>query len=253
MAIAYAPNKDLLKEIHTSKISFCHYVDDVYTYHDFVTDDLSSITEEVLTQIRFDKVYNSIPNQWHRKMLKEGKLQSFLDAVPISSIVIRLMTYDHIPLRTDDERKSKSAYTSTSFEPFKHYVYSDGLWLEVLRSHWTGGFDNGIFVDNHGTLSRELVRLLMLMVDKYGHKSNWNQYSYLDEMKDMAIEALIGNRKVLRFDENKSDNPFAYCTSIISNMFKRVWNIEHEQQSLRDDLLQSYGRSASYTRMAEDK
>ena len=55
----------------------------------------------------------------------------------------------------------------------------------------------------------------MLMVNRYSAKANWRNYTYLDEMKSIAImQLLLG---VLKFNEAKSDNPFAYLTTAITN------------------------------------
>ena len=71
----------------------------------------------------------------------------------------------------------------------------------------------------------------------------------MDEMKGSAILQLIAMG--LQFDENKSDNPFAYCTTFLSNSFTRVLNIEKQHQSVRDDLLQEAGSNPSFTRQLE--
>ena len=70
--------------------------------------------------------------------------------------------------------------------------------------------------------------------------------TYNDEMRGQAILQLaqIG----LQFDESKSDNPFSYFTSIVSNSFIRVINIEKRNQNIRDDILEMNGLNPSYTR-----
>lgn len=70
--------------------------------------------------------------------------------------------------------------------------------------------------------------------------------TYNEEMKGQAILQLtqIG----LQFDESKSDNPFAYFTSAVTNSFVRVINLEKQNQSVRDDLLEMHGLNPSYSR-----
>ena len=70
--------------------------------------------------------------------------------------------------------------------------------------------------------------------------------TYNDEMRSQALLQLsqIG----LQFDENKSQNPFAYYTAAITNSFTRVLNIEKRNQNLRDDILEINGLTPSYTR-----
>jgi hypothetical protein len=52
----------------------------------------------------------------------------------------------------------------------------------------------------------------------------------------------------LRFNEAKSQNPFAYYTAAIHNSFCRVLNTEKKNQNIRDDLLEVNGLNPSYTR-----
>lgn len=70
--------------------------------------------------------------------------------------------------------------------------------------------------------------------------------TYNDEMRSQALLQLsqIG----LQFDESKSQNPFAYFTSVITNSFTRVLNIEKRNQNIRDDILEMNGMNPSFTR-----
>ena len=65
-------------------------------------------------------------------------------------------------------------------------------------------------------------------------------------MKNSAILQLtyVG----LRFNEAKSQNPFAYYTAAITNSFTRILNIEKKNQNIRDDILEMNGLNPSWTR-----
>jgi len=52
----------------------------------------------------------------------------------------------------------------------------------------------------------------------------------------------------LQFNEDKSQNPFAYYTAAITNSFTRVLNIEKKSQNIRDDILEQNGLNPSWTR-----
>lgn len=73
--------------------------------------------------------------------------------------------------------------------------------------------------------------------------------TYNDEMRSQALLQLsqIG----LKFDESKSENPFAYYTAAVKNSFTRVLNIEKRNQNIRDDLLEMNNLEASYTRQLD--
>lgn len=99
--------------------------------------------------------------------------------------------------------------------------------------------------------------MLLLIVDNYSGSANWNQYTWLDEMKAEAIAHLVTGSKfkatpmVLRFDfsysENKGikANPFSFITTAIYRVFIRV-NAEYKDQLLiRNELLNEAGATGS--------
>jgi hypothetical protein len=68
----------------------------------------------------------------------------------------------------------------------------------------------------------------------------------VDEMRGTALMQLsyVG----LKFDESKSDNPFAYYTATVNNSFTKVLNMEKRNQNIRDDILIEQGYLPSYSR-----
>lgn len=75
--------------------------------------------------------------------------------------------------------------------------------------------------------------------------------SYLDEMKSQARMQLIVAG--LKFDECRSQNPFAYFTTIMTNAFTGVFHEEKKSQSIRDDILTKLGHEPSHTRQVENE
>jgi hypothetical protein len=65
-------------------------------------------------------------------------------------------------------------------------------------------------------------------------------------MRGAALMQLI--QVGLKFNELKSDNPFAYYTAIVTNSFTRVLLNEKKMQNIRDDILEENGLSPSWTR-----
>lgn len=240
--IKYINNKELLAEIHNSKKSFCSFVEPQYANFDVIVHSVDDITDELIEQVR------------EKKSKPRGKPNIPLADIPPESIVVRVMTYEHIPLDPDRVRKSRDtdeSYARTSFKPFKHYIKTTEGLKEVCRSHWVGGFDNGHFKADGGRISNRLAMMFMLLVERYSRRGNWRGYTYVDEMRSQALLQLsqIG----LQFDESKSDNPFAFYTTAIRNCFTRVLNLEKKNQNIRDDMLIIAGASPSYTRQIENE
>lgn len=241
--IKYLTNKELLAEIARCKISYCTFTDPKYSNYDAIVQSLASLTPLFLQEV-LDKLNSKLP-EGEAPRTKEG-------------LVMRVMTYDHVPI--DPERKRKSRVTNmnharTNFPPFKHYVLKiiDGeeIWEEVGRSHWKGDFETGNFTIEKGRMSERLGTMFMMLVERYSGRSNWRGYSYRDEMCGLALTHLA--QVGLQFDESKSTNPFAFFTTTISHCFTRTLNLEKKNQSIRDDLLVNMGMSPSYTRQIENE
>lgn len=264
----YLNNKELLKEIHKSKLSFCYVEDQAYFQHDHIIHDMDQLDDAVLAeakQTRADRIANQMFNkaleEWEntpgRKAKDKPRQVTFKfdgSEIPLEDIVIRFMTFDHIPLEPGRKNKPKSIadhHAKCNFPPFKHLAWRNNQWEEVVRSHWRGDLTDGKFSVTKGKITEKLASMMMMLCHRYSMRSNWRGYTYVDEMRSHALVQLsqIG----LYFDESKSANPFAYYTAAITNSFTRVLNLEKKNQNLRDDLLQQAGQMPSFTRQLDDE
>jgi len=254
--VNYLNNKDILKEIHKSKNSFCYFLQPDYADYDLIiTTPIEKISKAKilearknrstrLTQLKADEL------GLRKKEIAEHEIK--LKDVQDTDVIIRVVTWDHIP--DDPDRKSNpktiaDTKVKLNFIPFKHYKLNDNNdWEEVGKSHHIG---HNQFSSTHGRMTNKLGMMFLKLCDRYGSRSNWRGYTYNDEMRAQALVQLsqIG----LQFDESKSDNPFAYYTAAITNSFTRILNVEKKHQSLRDDILESHGMSPSYTRQMENE
>ena len=255
--VNYLNNKDMLKEIHRSKNSFCEYVDLKYSDYDVIIETLQEIyLPEVqekaktvraarLAAIAYEAALLANPgvSKADKPRLSEFKVKP--DTIPINDLVFRVLGFDHIPLAPGRKKSPKSTadnHMKLNFYPFKHFIIEDGVTKEVGRSH----SKNGKFSLERGSITNKLAKMFILMVNKYAQRGNWRGYTYLDEMKGQALLQLA--QMGLQFDEYKSDNPFSYYTASVSNSFTRVLNLEKKNQDLRDDLLIDSGASPSFSR-----
>lgn len=102
-----------------------------------------------------------------------------------------------------------------------------------------------------GRLTNKLARMLMLLTDRYSRKANFNGYSFREDMVSVALVNLCQN--ALKFNPEKSSNPFAFYTTAIKNSFLQYIIDEQYQRNVRDSLLVESGREASYSYMEKHK
>ena len=260
--VKYLNNKDLLKQIHLSKMSFCWIKSPQYDYPDIIINKEDEITADVILEAKTNKAgkmkdfaYQQAVAGYEGPANKKPRQKDFLvdpEDIADDDVVVRKMTYEHIPLepgRKKNPRNEAETKAKVNFPPFKHYGLVSGEWVEVARSHWKGGPKSGKFSVDHGSITNELGKMYLKLVDRYSQRSNWRGYTYVDEMRGQALLqlAMIG----LQFNEAKSDNPFAYYTAAVNNSFTRVLNIEKKNQNIREDILIDSGHLPSYSRQIQ--
>jgi hypothetical protein len=279
--VNYLNNKDILKEIHASKSTYCYFTKQEYHQYDLIIDTPQNPLEKSLEQISKPKNIKAAKEIRAARILAQTGEEVKLKDIPNTDLVFRVMTWDHIPVSPKQPRKvvvKKTAkdilefddidedslfedledektkdevddmvHVKVNFPPFQHYKLDEaGSAVCVGKSHWTGGIKTGEFSKDHGKITDKLARMFIMLCEKYAMKYNWRGYTYNDEMRNSAILQLtyVG----LRFNEAKSANPFAYYTAAITNSFCRVLNTEKRNQNIRDDILEMNGLNPSYTR-----
>lgn len=83
-----------------------------------------------------------------------------------------------------------------------------------------------------GVISEELGRMLLLIAKNLSNKGNFINYTWKD---DMIQEAVLTCCKYLKnFDLKKSNNPFAYITTICSHSFVNYINKQKKHSEIKD-------------------
>ena len=281
--VNYLNNKDILKEIHTSKNTYCTYKNpDKDHKYDFIVDmPTESIEKSLEYALKPETIEQAQINHANRIDL-ENEVKDVTDpkSIPVTDLVFRVMTWDHVPVapkaprKTDKKKTAKDIFefeddveeelaeledpttkgeiddmvhVKVNFPPFQHFkLDKNGSFKCIGKSHWIGDLKKGEFSKDHGQITNKLAKMYIMMCEKYAMKFNWRGYTYNDEMRNSAILQLtyVG----LRFNEAKSANPFAYYTAAITNSFCRVLNSEKRNQNIRDDILEMNGLNPSWTR-----
>lgn len=102
-----------------------------------------------------------------------------------------------------------------------------------------------------GALSNELAEMLMMLTRKYAQRPCFSGYTYKEDMISEAMTNLCQN--ALKFNPDKSKNPFAFYTSCINNSFLQFLNVEKKHRRIRDQLLIDMGENPSYNFIEEHK
>jgi hypothetical protein len=130
--------------------------------------------------------------------------------------LVKLWSRDHLP---DD-------YV-TPFAPFR--LVRDSVTIASAFVDRSG--DPSI----HGRLTDRLGVLIYNLVINYSRKPNWSNYTYLDEMISHALEAAMV--PVLRYDERKSNNPFAFLTTNTFYAFAKIQKREAQVNRHRNAIV----------------
>jgi len=268
--VNYLNNRDILKEIHLSKNTYCSYRNPATDHqYDIILPSLSKINQRTIAEAR--------RNRADRIKRETGEAVNE-KKIPNTDLVFRITCWDHIPKAPKKPTKAQAKkqkldellaledveensdlddllevpvldmnHVRLNFPPFWHYRLDENKQPFVVgKSHWRGTLDGGEFCRDHGKMTNKLATMFIKLCERYATRSNWRGYTYNEEMRGQALLQLsqIG----LQFDESKSQNPFAYYTAAITNSFTRVLNIEKKMQNIRDDILEMNGLNPSWTR-----
>lgn len=253
--VNYLNNKDILKEIHKSKSTFCSYTDDDYADFDIILTDINKINIRTIAEAKRNKAKKLSQQAFETRKaagekIKQADCEVDYRKITKEELIFRIMTFDHIPEEPGRKKNPKSVADTKvklNFPPFQHFKFNEQDELVCVgKSHWEGGMENGGFSKSHGKATNKLAMMWMKLCDRYATRGNVRGYTYNDEMRGQAILQLaqIG----LQFDESKSQNPFAYYTAAVTNSFVRVINLEKRNQNIRDDILEMNNMNPSYTR-----
>lgn len=280
--VNYLNNKDILKEIHSSKNTYCVFLKPEDHRYDFIVDmPTESLEKSLEFAYKPENIQLARETRASRLSLEAGEKDSIDPlSIPMTDLVFRVMTWDHVPVAPKQPRKvdkKKTAkdffefdsdqdeifsdledpttakevddmvHVKVNFPPFQHYRLDKNNTFKCIgKSHWIGDLKKGEFSKDQGNITNKLAKMYIMMCEKYAMKFNWRGYTYNDEMRNSAILQLtyVG----LRFNEAKSANPFAYYTAAITNSFCRVLNSEKRNQNIRDDILEMNGLNPSWSR-----
>ena len=124
------------------------------------------------------------------------------------------------------EKKEKSKRPANKVEKTSYYVKNADLLIEIEK--WK----------KSGKMSNTLGGMIQKIAHGIARKPNWSGYTWIT---DMEAEAVLTVLKYLRnFDVTKSNNPFAYITTIVTNAYVGYINTTKKHAKIKQALFDSY-------------
>lgn len=131
-----------------------------------------------------------------------------------------------------------------------NYLSNENILIEIRRSKERLRTAN-VPLSPTEALTPELVKMIRMIVHGVSLKYNWRNYSYIEDMKAEAEYALAKN--ALKFNEEKTQNPFSYYTQIVWSCFISFVDQEKKLGRIRDAILEDLEMTPSFRRQMENE
>ena len=127
----YLSNKDLLKEIHKSKNSYCSYKSSEDSQFDIILPDVQSINEETIIEAQKNRASRFAKAAYEEAIDRGEKVKQDQFAIDYTTIkktdlVFRITSFDHIPEepgRKKNPKNTQDHYAKLNFPPFQHFRF----------------------------------------------------------------------------------------------------------------------------------
>lgn len=97
-----------------------------------------------------------------------------------------------------------------------------------------------------GKVTDALIIKIQMIAVKLSLKYNFVGYSFREDMVASAVANLCNSRNALKFDPERSSNPFSFYTTAIYNSFLQYLQDEKNHRNIRDALLIDAGSNPSF-------
>ena len=109
----YLNNKDMLKEIHKSKMSFCSYTEKDYAQYDIILSEIKKINVRTIAEAKRNKAKRLGNAEYEARKLagekvKQAECEIDYRKITKEELIFRIMTFDHVP---DEPGRKKTPKT----------------------------------------------------------------------------------------------------------------------------------------------
>ena len=175
--VKYLNNKDLLAEIHRSKCSFSSFTQPEYQQYDIILPSLSKVNIRTIAEAKRAQAKRIGIAAFAAARASGDKKVKLADCTPDyttiakTDVIIRIMTFDHIPLapgRKKTVKNTSDGHDKVNFPPFQHWKFNDQNELICVgKSHWKGPVDSGHFSKDHGRITENLGKMFIKLSERY--------------------------------------------------------------------------------------
>lgn len=240
--VNYLNNRDILKEIHRSKNTYCIYRDrELDHQYDIILTGVDRINQRTVAEAR--------RNRADRIKRETGEIVD-PKKIPNTDLVFRITTWEHIPMvpkkltKAQEKKKSKLEellemddvdmnddglqdliddvqqdlnYTKLNFPPFYHYrLAEDKAPFLVGKSHWRGDLEGGEFCREHGKMTDKLAHMFIKLCERYATRSNWRGYCVDADTRALTQRGWLGFNQI---DENDTILSYNGSNMVWSKIF----------------------------------
>lgn len=254
--VNYLNNKDILKEIHASKTSYCCFAKQEYNVYDMIIcldPPSTSLDVSLKHMCKPARIKEAKELRATRLSIGQEEKLTYKD-IPTTDLIFRVMTWEHVPVSAKQPRKvvkKKTAkdifefddnednlfadledpttkddvddmvHVKVNFPPFQHFkIDENGDPYCVGKSHWTGGVKTGHFSKDHGNLTDKLARMYIMLCEKYAMKFNWRGYCVDEETTALTKRGWIGIDQITEDDTIMSYNDGKMAWSSIKSVYR---------------------------------
>lgn len=243
----YLNNRDILKQIHLSKNTYCTYTDPVTDHqYDIILPTLAKINQRTIAEARRNRA---------DRFKREGIIVD-PKKIPNTDLVFRITCWDHIPMAPKKIPKSATKkkkiedifeldlpedddplaelidipildpkHVRLNFPPFYHYRLDENKEpFQVGKSHWIGDFESGEFSKDHGNATRTLATMYMKLCERYATRSNWRGYCVDTETEALTQRGWLGINQITDDDTILSYSNKNLTWSAIKSIYRGDYN-----------------------------
>jgi len=228
--VNYLNNRDILKQIHLSKNTYCAFLDPVTDHqYDIILPSVTKINQKTVAEARRNRA---------ARLTRDSGVVVDQKKIPNTDLVFRIMTWEHIPqaakkqpkvtakkkriedimgwdeLPPDDpladlvdEPVLDPVHVRVNFPPFWHYRVTDHrVPYLVGKSHWQGDLEHGHYCRDHGAMTRRLAEMFMKLCERYATRSNWRGYCVDEQTQALTqsgwrdIDSITEQDQILSYD-----------------------------------------------------